>query len=85
VRCKTEAGVLKQLATFGIVYNLVRLVMREVSRRQGVSANMVSFIDALRWLSSSSPGTALTGLIVNPVRPGRVEPRCKKRRAMKHR
>jgi hypothetical protein len=84
LHCKTEAGVLKELATFAIVYNLVRLVMLEASRRRGVAANRVSFIDALRWLSSSSPGTALPALIVNPDRPGRVEPRCKKRRAKKH-
>ena len=59
LHCKTEAGVLKELATFAIVYNLVRLVMLEASRRQGVPASRVSFIDALRWPSSSSPGTAL--------------------------
>ena len=84
LHCKTEAGVLKELATFAIVYNLVRLVMLDASRRQGVAANGVSCIDALRWLSSSSPGTAPPALIVNPDRTRRVEPRCKKRRAKKH-
>ena len=81
---KTEAGVQKELATFAIVYNLVRLIMLEASRRQGVAVNRISFADALRWLSSSPPGMALSGLIVNPDRPGRVEPRCKKRRAKKY-
>jgi hypothetical protein len=84
LHCKTEAGVLKELTTFAIVYNLVRLVMLEASRRQGVAVGRVSFVDALRWLSSSPPGTALPELIVNPHRPGRVEPRCKKRRAKKY-
>jgi hypothetical protein len=84
LHCKTEAGVLKELATFAIVYDLVRLVMLEAGRRQGVAANRVSFVDALRWLSSSPPGSALPELIVTPHRPGRVEPRCKKRRAKKH-
>ena len=72
LHCKTEAGVLKELAAFAIVYNLVRLVMLEASRRQGVAVDRVSFVDALRWLASSPPGAALPGLIVNPHRPGAV-------------
>jgi hypothetical protein len=41
-------------------------------------------VDALRWLSSSPRGTPLSELVVNPVRPGRAEPRCKKRRDKKY-
>jgi hypothetical protein len=55
LRCETEAGVLKEMFTFAIVYNLVRLVMLEASRRQGVASERISFVDALRWLSSSPP------------------------------
>jgi len=84
LHCKTEAGILKELATFAIVYNLVRLVILEASRRQGVAVSRISFVDALRWLSSSPPGTPLRALVVNPLRPGRVEPRCPKRRAKKY-
>ena len=84
LHCKTEAGILKELTTFAIVYNLVRLVMLEASRRQGVPVSRISFVDALRWLSSSPPGTPLPELVVNPHRPGRVEPRCQKRRAKKY-
>jgi hypothetical protein len=84
LRCETEAGVLKELTTFAIVYNLVRLVMLEAGRRQGVPPERISFVDALRWLSSSPPGAALPELVVNPHRPGRVDPRCKKRRAKKY-
>jgi hypothetical protein len=84
LHCETEDGVLKELQIFAIVYNLVRLVMLEASRRQGVPLERISFVDALRWLSSSPPGTPLPKLVVNPHRPGRVEPRCKKRRAKKH-
>jgi hypothetical protein len=84
LHCKTEAGVLKELTTFAIVYNLVRLVMLKASQRQGVPVERISFVDAVRWLSSSPPGTALPELIVNPHRPGRVEPRCQKRRAKKY-
>jgi hypothetical protein len=84
LRCETEAGVLKEMHVFAIVYNLVRLVMLEASRRQGVPVERISFVDALRWLSCSPAGRPLPDLVVNPYRPGRVEPRCKKRRAKKH-
>ena len=84
LHCETEAGVLKELTVYAIVYNLVRVVMLEASRRQGVPLNRISFVDALRWLSSSPPGTPLPELVVNPHRPGRTEPRCKKRRDKKY-
>jgi Transposase DDE domain len=84
LRCETEAGVLKEMTTFAIVYNLVRLVMLEAGRRQGVPPERISFVDALRWLSSPPHGSPLPELVVNPHRPGRVEPRCKKRRAKKY-
>jgi hypothetical protein len=84
LHCQTEAGVLKELTVYAIVYNLVRVVMLEASRRQGVPLKRISFVDALRWLSSSPPGTELSELVVNPDRPGRAEPRCKKRRDKKY-
>lgn len=84
LKCKTFEGVLKELTVYAIVYNLVRMVMGEAARRQGIPARRISFVDALRWLSSSSPGTPMPELVVNPHRPDRVEPRCKKRRAKKH-
>ena len=40
----------------------------------------ISFIDALRWLRSATPDTPLGKLVVNPHRPGRIEPRAIKRR-----
>jgi hypothetical protein len=84
LHCTTEEGVLKELAIYAVVYNLVRVVMLEASRRQSVPLNRISFVDALRWLTSTPPGTPLPDLIINPHRPGRMEPRCKKRRAKKY-
>ena len=81
LKCRSVEGVLKELAAFAVVYNLVRVVMCEAGRRQGVPPDRISFVDALRWLSSSPPGTPLPRLIINPTRPHRIEPRCKKRRA----
>jgi hypothetical protein len=80
LHCKTVPGVLKELTMFAIVYNLVRLVMRQSATLQHIVVERISFLDALRWLSAPSTGMPLVALIVIPVRPHRVEPRVKKRR-----
>jgi len=80
LRCGTFKGVWKELLVFAAVYNLVRRVMAEAAVRQGVSAERISFVDALRWLGEAQRGEELPPLRVNRERPGRVEPRAKKRR-----
>ncbi len=84
LRCETVEGVQKELAMFAVVYNLVRRVMEEAGRRQGVEPNRISFADAWRWLQNARRGEALPELVVNPDRPGRVQPRVKKRRPKKY-
>jgi hypothetical protein len=80
LRCTTVEGVLKELAVFAVVYNLVRRVMAAAAQRQKVAIDRISFIDAWRWLQEAEPMSALTDLVVNPARPGRCEPRVRKRR-----
>jgi hypothetical protein len=80
LRCTSYAGVIKELLMFVTVYNLVRRVMLQASRRQDVPPDRISFVDALRWLRHARPGEPLRRLRVNPERPGRTEPRAKKRR-----
>lgn len=80
LRCQTVEGVTKELTMFVMAYNLVRMTMLEASRRQGVPPDRISFVDALRWLSTARPGDDLRQLVVNPLRPGRQEPRVRKRR-----
>lgn len=80
LHCQRVAGVLKELHMFAIAYNLVRLVMLEASRRQEVPLDRISFVDALRWLRDTKPGTPLSDLVVNRARPDRIEPRVLKRR-----
>jgi hypothetical protein len=80
LKCTTVEGVLKELAVYAIVYNLVCIVMMEAAKRQNVAVERISFIDALRWLMQAKPGDELPKLVVNPDRPDRVEPRVKKRR-----
>ena len=78
LKCRTEAGVRKELAAYCLAYNLVHAVMVRAAARQGVTPDRISFIDALRWLLSAAPGEELPALAVNPRRPGRWCPRVLK-------
>jgi hypothetical protein len=81
LKCKTLDGVLKELAIYLLVYNLVRLAMLRAAQDQIVGAERISFIDALRWLACQALGlTGVAKLIINPHRPGRWEPRVLRRR-----
>lgn len=80
LHCKTVAGVEKELIMYALVYNLIRLVMLEAARRQKVPVERISFVDAARWLCQALEGSPELKLRVNPDRPGRLEPRAKKRR-----
>jgi hypothetical protein len=80
LKCKTVAGVLRELHVFALIYNLVRQVMVEAALRQNVEVNRISFIDALRWLKSAEEGDELRDLVILPERPNRYEPRVRKRR-----
>src|SRR5690606_29984310 len=80
LKCKTVDGVLRELQVFALIYNMVRQVMLAAASRQGIDVTRISFIDALRWLQSASPGDELTQLVVIPHRPNRLEPRAIKRR-----
>lgn len=80
LRRQTVRGIEKELTMFLLVYNLVRMTVLEAARRQGVPPARISFVAALRWLTTAKPGDELPELVVNPHRPGRVEPRVRKRR-----
>jgi hypothetical protein len=80
LRSKSVAGIQKELAVYCLVWNLVRLVMLEAARRQQVPCGRISFVDALRWLREADPGEEVPKLIVNPLRPGRYQPRVIKDR-----
>jgi hypothetical protein len=80
LRCKTVEGVLKELAMFSLVYNLVRSVMVESARVQKVAPERISLIDTIRWLIGTEGHDDVSVLSINRLRPGRVEPRVVKRR-----
>jgi hypothetical protein len=73
--------ILKEVLVFVWVYNLVRLVAVKAARQQRVRPHRISFVDALRWLQPGKPSHYFLELVMNPPRPGRVEPRCLKRQS----
>jgi hypothetical protein len=79
VKSHTPDGVRKELAVYCLVYNLVRGVMLRAAERQGTTPDRVSFVDALRWLTSAAASAAGADvpppLVINPRRAGRDEPR----------
>jgi hypothetical protein len=77
LKCKTLEGVRKERLIFLLVYNLIRIVMLRAARSQGVNVNRLSFADTLAWLRHGDTRTRPV-LIINPLRPGRLEPRALK-------
>jgi Transposase DDE domain len=81
LKCQSVDGVLKELAVYLLVYNLVRLAMLREAQRRGVRVNCVSFVDALRWMCCMMLGIGgVEELLINPHRPGRRDPRVIRRR-----
>jgi len=74
LKSKSPEGVMKELAIYCLVYNMVRTVAAAAGLRQKVDPDRISFIDALRWLLLAEPGAPIPDLIVNKVR-HRHEPR----------
>jgi hypothetical protein len=74
LKCRTVEGVLKELAVYCLVFNLVQRIMAEAAARQRVTPERISFLDTVRWLLSAAPGMP-PELMVNPLRLGRHEPR----------
>lgn len=80
LKCKTVEGVLKEILVYAMVYNLVRVTMGEAARQQQELVERISFVDVLRWWMQAQPEDAMPRFVVNPDRPGRFEPRVRKRR-----
>jgi hypothetical protein len=99
--CKTPAMVQRELWVHLLGYNLVRKVMAEAAWARGLSPRQLSFaaavqiLEQFRWLLVGSSGTkqqeislvVLLAVATHQVgnRPGRVEPRCVKRRPKEYR
>jgi DDE family transposase len=75
LKCKSVEAIRKERMIFLLVYNLIRLAMLNAARRQRVNINRLSFADALAWMRHGDV-TSPARLKVNPLRPGRLEPRA---------
>jgi hypothetical protein len=81
LRCRTVEGVMKELAIYLVVYNLIRLVMLSAAAAQQVDVRRISFIDAMRLVAARMIGLdGVDKLIVNPDRTGRCQLRVIRRR-----
>jgi hypothetical protein len=75
---KSGGVIEREILAYVLVYNLVAREIRRCARKQHVAACRISFIDAVRWLITGM--RARVRLRINPLRPGRSEPRVRKRR-----
>ncbi|WP_165235885.1 IS4 family transposase [Aquisphaera insulae] len=83
LKCKTVDGVLKEGGGHvrdRIAYNLARSVMMESARVQEVDPDRINLIDAIRWTTDADSEGNAPILVINPDRPGRYQPRVRKRR-----
>jgi hypothetical protein len=75
LRSKTVAGIQKELTMFALVYNLVRLVMLRAAAGCAAGADQLH-----RRLALAEARSPLPDLQLVPRRPGRHDPRVRKRR-----
>ena len=68
------------VSPYGVAYNLVRSIMVRAGIGQGVPPDRISLVDVLRCLSLGLCQQQLPRFVVNPHRPGRLQPRAVKRR-----
>jgi hypothetical protein len=96
LRCKSPAMVEKEIAVYLLTYNLVRWVMVQAAQVAGKPARDMSFTSARRLIlafagyqrqSAEQEQSTLARVLLQsiascllPKRPGRIEPRAKKRR-----
>lgn len=93
LRCQTPAMVEKELWVYLLAYNLIRLLMAQAAAAHGTVPRALSFKHAVQlWSEFNSrtlchPATGCLTLLLRLVaqqpaghRPGRIEPRARKRR-----
>ncbi len=78
LKCKTVDGVL-ELMMYAIAYNLVRVAMCEAGGPSRGDGGPDQFRDRC-GAAGAEEGEEMPELVVNPWRPGRYEPRVRKRR-----
>lgn len=85
LKCQTLAGVKRELLMYQIAYNLVRLTMLRCAIDTGIRVTRISLIDTMRWLAMRLIGLpGVCQLITNRERPGRYQPRVRRRRGKEY-
>lgn len=84
LRSQTEAGVERELLGFALLYNLICAAMTAIAEHLQTAPERVSFIDVLRLLRHGLDRVAAAAIVINPDRPGRVQPRVTKRRPLQY-
>jgi hypothetical protein len=79
---KSVAIVEREILAYVLVFNLLTREIRHAAVTFDAAPDRLSFLDAVRWILTGM-GTA-TRLLINPLRPGRVEPRVRKRRMVNY-
>ena len=82
LRSQSPDGVERELLAFALVYNLICLVMTVIAVHLETTPERVSLIDVLRLLRHGLDRLVAATIMVNPARPGRVQPRVVKRRPL---
>ena len=85
LRSQTPDGVERELLAFALVYNLICMVMTVIAVHLETTPERVSLIDVLRLLRHGLDRAAVAvAIVVNPDRPGRIQPRMVKRRPLQY-
>lgn len=84
LRSQSPDGVERELLAFALVYNLICLVMTVIAVHLQTTPERVSLIDVLRLLRLGLDRLVVAAIVVNPDRPGRVQPRVVKRRPLQY-
>jgi hypothetical protein len=86
LRCMTPVMIEKELWVSLLAYNLIRLLMAQAAHTAGVYPRELSFKHTVQiwssWPSAAEPSELFRLIAQRPVgnRPGRCEPRVRKRR-----
>jgi hypothetical protein len=84
LRSQREAGVERELLAFALIYNLICTVKTMLAVHLETTPERISLIDVLRLLRHGLDRVVLAAIVVNPDRPGRVQPRVVKRRPLQY-
>ena len=82
LRAQTVAGVQREVLALALLYNLLCAVRTLIAVHLETTPERVSLIDVVRLLCHGLDRVTSATIVINPDRPGRVQPRVVKRRPL---